>query len=391
MKTAHTGNGFSRRGILVGAAALAAGRWMPAKADDSPYAITAVPGPFAYVGCYTPAGRGISVYGIDRATNNMTLSTVVGPVSSPSFINLHPNKKFLYAGCEVGPPGLVMAFAINSATGDLQFLSQQSIPGAPAHIIVHPGGKFVLTANYTGSTVSVLPINSDGSVGAASQNITHYGDLGSNSGRQEAPHPHMVSFDPTGNFVLVNDLGLDATVVYSIDLNSGKLTEVSRYITTAGTGPRHLAWHPNGKVVYSIKELNCAVDTFLWTGNGALGNIQSDVSALPKGYKGPLAGAEILVAPSGKFLYTSNRSHDSIGIFSIDPATSQIAVIAWTPTQGETPRAINFDPSGQFIHATNQGTGNIVSFSVDATSGLLTPTGQYIATGQPTCIQFAYS
>jgi 6-phosphogluconolactonase len=384
---------FSRRGMLFGAAALAATRWTPAKADTLRSDATNLGPPYAYTGCYTGGsntGRGISVFHVDTSTNTLTLSNVFGPISSPSFINLHPNKKFLYAGCEIGPPGLVMAFALNSTTGDLMFLSQQSIPGAPAHIIVHPSGKYVLTANYSGSTVSVLPIQSNGSVGTPTQNITHYGDLGPNSSRQEAPHPHVISFDPTGNYVLVNDLGLDATIVYSIDTSAGQLTEVSRFYATPGTGPRHLAWHPNGNIVYSEKELNSAVDVLMWLGNGSLTAVQTDVSTLPAKYQGPFAGAEIMVAPSGKFLYTSNRGHDSIAIFSIDPGTSKITLMGFQATQGETPRMFNFDPSGKFIHVTNQGSSNIVSYSVDATTGLLTPTGQYIASGTPVCIQFAY-
>jgi 6-phosphogluconolactonase len=387
------GGELSRRRMLFGAAALAAARWTPAKGDDViPAAIGSSP-PYAYTGCYTGGsntGRGISVYHVDAPTNTLTLSNVFGPIPSPSYINLHPNKNFLYAGCEVGPPGMVMAFALNPASGDLKYLSQQSIPGAPAHIIVHPGGKYVLTANYTGSTVSVLPIQADGSVGAATQNITHYGDLGPNASRQEAPHPHIISFDPTGKFVLVNDLGLDATIVYSIDTTAGQLTEASRAAASPGSGPRHLAWHPNGNIVYSVKELNSAVDVWFWLGNGSLSAVQSDVSTLPAKYQGPFAGGEIMVAPSGKFLYTSNRGHDSIAIFSIDPATSKITLAGFQPTQGETPRMFNIDPSGKFLHVANQASSNIVSYSIDANTGLLTSTGQYLASGTPACIQFAY-
>jgi 6-phosphogluconolactonase len=384
---------FSRRSMLFGSAALAAASWTPAKsATARPEAVNAGP-PYAYTGCYTGGsntGRGIGVYHVDTATNTLTLSNVFGPIPSPSFINLHPNKQFLYAGCEVGPPGLVMAFSLKSNNGDLVFLSQQSIPGAPAHIIVHPSGKYVLTANYTGSTVSVLPIQPNGSVGAATQNVMHYGDLGPSASRQEAPHPHVISFDPTGTYVLVNDLGLDATIVYTIDLGAGTLTEVSRFSATPGSGPRHLAWHPNGSVVYSIKELNSAIDVLFWLGNGSFTAVQTDVSTLPAKYQGPFAAAEIMVAPSGKFLYSSNRGHDSIAIFSIDAGTSKITLIGSAPTQGETPRMFNLDPSGKFLHVANQGSSNIVSYSIDATSGMLTPTGQYLASGTPACIQFAY-
>jgi 6-phosphogluconolactonase len=372
---------------------LAATQWTPAKADDIPQADPALGPPFAYTGCYTGGsntGRGISVYHVDTATNKLTLANIFGPIPSPSFINLAPSKNFLYAGCEVGPPGLVMASGLNPTTGDLKFLSQQSIPGAPAHIIVHPGGKFVLTANYSGSTVSVLPIQADGSVGAATQNITHYGDLGPNASRQEAPHPHIISFDPSGKYVLVNDLGLDATVVYSIDTTAGQLTEANRVSASPGSGPRHLAWHPNGNIVYSVKELNSSIDVWMWLGNGALSAVQSDVSTLPANFKGPLAAGEIMVAPSDKFLYSSNRGHDSIAIFSIDQSSYKITLAGFAPTQGETPRMFNIDPSGKFLHVANQASSNIVSYSIDASTGMLTSTGQYLASGTPACIQFAY-
>jgi 6-phosphogluconolactonase len=383
------GSIFSRRSVLFGAAALAAARWTPAKADT----VTNADPPFAYTGCYTGgsnSGRGISVFHVDTPTNTLTLANVFGPIPSPSYINIHPNKQFLYAGCEIGPPGMVMAFSLNQTTGDLIYLSQQSVPGSPAHIIVHPSGKYVLTANYTGSTVSVLPILSTGAVGAATQNITHYGDLGPNAGRQEAPHPHMISFDPSAKYVLINDLGLDATIVYSIDLNAGQLSEVSRLAASPGSGPRHLAWHPNGSIVYSVKELNSSVDVLFWSGNGTLTAMQADVSTLPAKYQGAIAGAEIMVGPSGKFLYTSNRGHDSIAMFSIDPSSSKITLVGFTPTQGEIPRMFNIDPSGKFLHVANQTGNNIVTYSIDPTAGTLTPTGQYIGSGTPVCIQFAY-
>jgi 6-phosphogluconolactonase len=388
------GSELSRRGMLFGAAALAASRWTLAKADDVlPAAVSSGP-PYAYTGCYTGGtntGRGISVYHVDTPTNTLTLSNIIGPVPSPSYINLHPNKSFLYAGCEVGPPGMVMAFAVNPATGDLKYLSQQSVPGSPAHIIVHPSGKYVLTANYTGSTVSVLPIESDGSVGTPTQNITHYGDLGPNSGRQEAPHPHIISFDPSSKYVLINDLGLDVTIVYTIDTTAGQLTEVSRAVASPGSGPRHLAWHPNGNIVYSIKELNSSIDVWNWLGNGSLSAVQLDVSTLPPNFKGPLAGGEIMVASSGKFLYASNRSgYDSIAVFSIDQTTSKITLAGLMPAQGEVPRMFNIDPSGKFLHVTNQSSSNIVSYSIDPNTGMLTATGQYLNSGNPSCIQFAY-
>jgi 6-phosphogluconolactonase len=186
-------------------------------------------------------------------------------------------------------------------------------------------------------------------------------------------------------------LGLDTTIIYTIDTTAGQLTEVSRASATPGSGPRHLAWHPNGNIVYSIKELNSSIDVWSWLGNGHLSAVQTDVSTMPPNFKGALGGGEIMVASSGKFLYASNRNgYDSIAIFSIDQTTSKITLIGLMPSQGEVPRMFNIDPSGKFLHVANQNSANLVSYSIDPNTGMLTATGQYIATGNPACIQFAY-
>jgi 6-phosphogluconolactonase len=235
----------------------------------------------------------------------------------------------------------------------------------------------------------VFPIQTDGSLGNATQIIAHFGDLGPNAGRQEAPHPHMMLSDSTGNYVLVNDLGLDATIIYSFDSGSGRLTEISRVAAPAGSGPRHLAWHPNGKVVYSINELSNTINAYIWNGNGTMVPFQQNFSTLPAGFMGTSGAGEILVDAAGKFLYASNRGDDNILICSIDPGTYQLSVIGWVHTQGRTPRHFNFDPTGNFIHVANQDSANIVTFKVDKTSGMLTPAGLYASTPTPSCLQFA--
>lgn len=283
-----------------------------------------------------------------------------------------------------------MAFSINAATGDLTFLNQQSSGGAnPAHMAVHPSGKFVIVANYSGSTVETIPILADGPLAAPTQVFRHVGDLGPNTGRQEAPHPHMVLPDASGKYVLVNDLGMDATFVYALDQNAGKLSLVSTVFATPGSGPRHLAWHPNGKIVYSINEMTASLNVYAWdVSSGTLTAVQSDVSTLPPKYQGPFACAEVLVAPSGNFVYASNRGHNSIATYAVDPINSRLNLLGWTATQGETPRGFMLDPSGQYLHVAHQNTANIVSFKVDINTGALTPSGQYLASGSPTCIVF---
>jgi 6-phosphogluconolactonase len=404
-------NSFSRRSLLMGAATLSVSRLNAA--DQYPHPMTeqtadlrrpvfhaaersvagnpaVITPPYAYVGCYTGGSnaRGISVFHYDPTTNELTLVGILAPVSSPSFIVLDATKKFLYSGNESGT-GSASAFAINSDTGALRLLNTVGAGGQPAHVAILPGGKYLLTANYTGGTVAVFPIQADGSLGTSPQIISHFGNLGPNTGRQEAPHPHMVLPDSTGRWVLVNDLGLDTTFVYSFDATTGNLTEVSRTAAAPGSGPRHLAWHPNGRFVYSINELANTLNTYLWNGNGNLIPMQENLSTLPAGFKGNSGAGEVLVDAAGKYLYASNRGDDNILICSIDQATFQLTVIGSVHTQGRTPRHFNFDPTGNFIHVGNQDSANIVTFKVDKATGALTPAGLYTSTPAPACIQFA--
>jgi len=377
----------------MGAATLAATRLkagndpqMSAVAEGFPEA-AALP-PYAYVGCYTGGAnaRGISVFHYDPPTNAMTLAGIVAPVTSPSFIVLDSTKKFLYSGNESGA-GSASAFAINPNTGALRFLNTQGAGGQPAHVAIHPGGKYLLTANYTGGTVAVFGINSDGSLAGNPQIVSHFGELGSNAGRQEAPHPHMVLPDSTGAYVLVNDLGLDATIIYAFD--GGRITEVSRIASAPGAGPRHLAWHPNNRILYSINELSNTLNTYVWDVNNARLNVaQENLSTLPAGFRGNSGAGEVMVDAAGKFLYASNRGNDNIAIFSIDPANYQLSAVGWVHTQGRTPRHFNFDPTGNFIHVCNQDSANIVTFKVDKSTGNLTPAGLYVSTTTAACIQF---
>src|SRR5579862_252223 len=318
---------ISRRGLLLGAATVTVSRLNAA--DETSHPITeAISGeasptpPYAYIGCYTGGAnaRGISVYHYDPMTNQLSLVSIVAPVTSPSFIVLDTAKQFLYSGNESGA-GSASAFSVNSKTGALQFLNSVAAGGQPAHVAIHPSGKYLLTANYTGGTVAVFAIQSDGSLGNSPQITAHFGALGPNVGRQEAPHPHMMLPDSTGKYVLVNDLGLDATIVYSFDTGAGKMTEVNRIAATPGSGPRHLAWHPNGKIVYSINELGNVFNVYMWDGNGNLTPIQQDFSTLPTGFLGTSGAGEVLVDAAGKFLYASNRGSDNILICSIDPVS----------------------------------------------------------------------
>src|SRR5260370_6557012 len=308
----------------MGAAGLAAARLKAADDNGQPVAITegvsreASPGPpYAYIGSYTGGSnaRGISVFSYDPATNALTLVGIVAPVSSPFVIVLDAAKKFLYSGNESGAVS-AFAFSVNSQTGALRFLNSVGAGGQPAHVAIHPGGKHLITANYTGGTVAVFPIQADGSLGTAPQIIAHFGNLGPNAGRQEAPHPHMALPDSSGKYVLVNDLGLDATIVYSFDSTAGKLTEANRIAAPAGSGPRHLAWHPNGKVVYSINELSNTLNVYVWDGSGNLAPVQENLSTLPAGFKGNSGAGEVLVDAAGQDPSAPPRGNDKLIICS---------------------------------------------------------------------------
>ena len=392
-------NSFSRRGLLMGAATVAAAATRLKAADEINFQVAvteeisreATPNPpYVYIGTYTGGNnaRGIGVFHYDPATSALTPVSIVAPVTNPSFIVLDSAKKFLYSGNESGG-GSVSAFSVNSQTGALRFLNTVGAGGQPAHVSIHPAGKHLLSANYTGGTVGVFPIQADGSLGGSSQIIQHFGELGTNAGRQEAPHPHMALPDSTGKFVLVNDLGIDATIVYSFDTVTGRMTEVNRVASAPGAGPRHLAWHPNGKVIYSINELTNTLTAYMWDGNGNLSPLQENLTIMPVGFRGNSGAGEVLVDAAGKFLYASNRGCDNIAICSIDAVNSQLTVIGWAHTLGRQPRHFNFDPTGNFIHVGNQDSANIVTFKVDKATGALTPAGLFTSQPGPACIQFA--
>jgi 6-phosphogluconolactonase len=354
----------------------------------------------AYVGTYTapntaPGGKapskaeGIYVYYMDPTSGGWTLAQTVKGVRNPSFVALDPQQHFLYSGEEVDDfegkkSGAVSAFSVDQSTGQLTWLNRKSSGGAhPAYVTVDPSGRFVLVANYTGGNLEVLPIMADGSLGDLG--------LGPNSGRQEAPHPHMIPFDPSGRFVLVPDLGLDRTFVYRLNPSNGKLTANDPPFAMAskpGAGPRHLAFHPGGSLVYVINELNSTIDVFGYDGDRGALQLKQTVSTLPRGFEGTSTTAHVVVAPSGRYVYGSNRGHDSIAIFAVDPANGMLSSIDWAPTGGQVPRNFNLDPTGAYLYAGNQNTDNIWAFKIDQSTGLLSPISE-IKSPTPVAIIFA--
>ena len=348
-----------------------------------------------YVGGYSDPdrdgrGAGIEVFDMDAATGTLTLVQTVADIANPSFLALHPTRPFLYSVNGGNATG-ASAFSIEPSSGRLTPINNvSSLGNNPAYIAVDPTGHFVLLANYSGGSASVVPIRDDGGLREVSHVIHHAGPRGPVDGRQNDPHPHMILPDPSGRFVLVNDLGVDRTYVYRLDITKGTLVphDPPWVAAVPGGGPRHLAFHPNGRRMSVINELNSTITTFNWSAElGLLSPIQT-ISTLPDGNTVANSTAQIVVHPSGRFLYGSNRGHDSIAIFESEPESGMLALKGTEPTRGRTPRNFNIDPSGTFLFAANQDTDTVVTFRSDTATGGLTPTGQVLAIGSPSCVIF---
>jgi 6-phosphogluconolactonase len=352
---------------------------------------------FVYIGTYTEQGstsKGIYAYRFDSATAALTPIGLAAQTTNPSFLAIHPNHHFVYAVNEVSnfkgqKSGAVSAFAIDQASGKLTLLNQVASRGAdPCYVTVDKSGKYVLVANYTGGSIATFPILKDGSLGEASAFVQHTGH-GTNPDRQEGPHAHSIDVSPDNHFAIVDDLGLDETLVYRFDSANGSLAanpKIAKLVL--GGGPRHFALHPNGKFAYVINEMQSAVSVFRYDPvTGELRSLQA-ISSLPKTFSGHDESAEIEVHPSGKFLYASNRGHDSIAVFAIDGNKGTLTPIEYVSTKGASPRNFEISPGGSLLFAANEKSDNIVVFRIDQETGRLTPTGTVLDIAQPVCVKF---
>jgi 6-phosphogluconolactonase len=352
----------------------------------------------AYVGTYTTKtdSKGIYAYRFDAASGELSAIGLAAESADPSFLAVHPDGRHLYAVNELSEfggqkSGAVSAFVIDRHTGLLTLLNQVATRGAgPCYISLDQTGKFVLVANYDGGSIASFPIREDGSLGPPASFIQHAGSS-VNKQRQEAPHAHWVGTSPDSRFALAADLGLDEVVIYRFDVTEGTLSPNDPPFVTVnpGAGPRHFAFHPNGKFGYVLNEMDATVTAFSFhSKNGSLSVLQT-INTLPKDYSGPKEAAELVVHPSGRFLYASNRAgSDTITAFSIDPARGTLKLAGKTSTQGKTPRNFAIDPTGKFLMAANQESNNIVVFKIDTATGGLTPTGQTVEVPSPVCITF---
>jgi 6-phosphogluconolactonase len=359
-----------------------------------------------YIGTYTRRearvlggkSEGIYLYRFDPSSGALEYSSKIAGVDNPSFLALHPQGRYLYAANETGdfggqPTGAISSFAIDPATGGLTFLNQQPSHGTdPCHLSVDQTGKFVLAANYSSGSVAVWPILEDGQLGPTSEVIQHHGSS-VNPQRQEGPHAHSITLDPANRYAFVADLGLDKVMIYRLDLNQGKLIPNTQpwAQVKAGAGPRHFDFHPSGKYAYLINEIGSTMTAFAYDeAKGALTELQT-LSTLPADFSGRSHCADVHVAPSGKFVYGSNRGHDSIVIFAIDEATGKLTEVGYESTQGQTPRNFAIDPTGAFLLAANQNSDTIVTFRIDSATGRLTPTSHVTNVPMPVCIKMLAS
>ena len=351
-----------------------------------------------YVGTYTGGGsEGIYVFRMNPRNGRLRNRQLAAATEQPSFLALSPDGKFLYAVNETGGwqgmkgTGGVTAFSIDPKTGKLSELnSQPSRGGAPCHLVVDPGGKNVLVANYSGGNASVLPILEDGRLGAATGFMQHTGPSATPT-RQGSPHAHSINLDSTAKFAIVADLGINRLMSYHFDPDAGTISpnETPSTKLEHGSGPRHFCFHPSGKTAYVINEIAMTVTAFDYNAaNGTLSEVQSistlGGSPIEKGY----STAHVEAHPSGKFLYGSNRGHDTIVVYKIDQQNGRLSYVENESVGGKTPRNFGITPDGRFLIAANQSSNDLVVFSIDQASGALEPTGQKVECPKPVCVKF---
>lgn len=410
---------FSRRSFVKASALLAA---TPLLARLSSAAVAPAKAPrIAYVGTFSSPltdvlptqvdlppgnGRGIHLFQVDRATGALTACGVQEMGTSPSCLAVNAMGTRLYSANEtdrVGETneGSVSAFAINRTDGQLKLLNTVRSSGAgPTYVSIHPSGKFLFVANYFGGSVAVLPIQPDGSLGAATDIKVDAGTMGPRKAKNAPPgsfafsghdrtHAHMIEADPAGRFVLHVDLGLDQILVWKFDERTGVLTanDPSTVSFPPGDGPRHFYFHPNGRWLYSLQEEGSNIVLFDYdSAKGRLAARQT-ISSLPPGFAGSNFCSEIMVSADGRFVYAGNRLHDSIGIFSVR-RNGELVFVGEEWTRGNYPRSFNFDPTGNFLYSCNQRGDNLAVFRVDKKSGNLKFTGHYTPVGNPSSIVF---
>jgi 6-phosphogluconolactonase len=350
-----------------------------------------------FIGTYTQIlphvhgkADGIYIYRLDRVSGALHYLSMAPGVINPSFLVVDPGRRYLYAVQEVAeyegqPGGAVSAFAIDPRTSALTPINDQPTHGAhPCYVSIDHTGRCLQAANYGGGSVSVLPIGANGALGPATAVVRHYGP----STHHDGPHPHSIVVAPDDRFVLVPDCGLDRIFIYRLDTERGTLAEhdVPWAGLSPGSGPRHLAFHPSGTALYCINERSSTITVFAYEPALAVLRELQTVSTLPDGYVGRNACADIHIDPSGRYLYGSNRGHNSIAIFVVDGTTAELRTLGHVATAGRTPRNFGIDSTGTFLLIANQDTDTVVTMRIDQATGALTATGQIASVPTPVCV-----
>jgi 6-phosphogluconolactonase len=349
-----------------------------------------------YFGTYTRKNsKGIYVSRLDARTGSISEPELAGEVASPSFVAIHPTGQYLYAVSEQNTTGgqaggAVTSFGIDKSSGKLTRLNQVSSKGGgPCHLNVDKTGKTLVVVNYGTGSTAAMAVKADGSLAESSSYIQHQGSS-VNKQRQQGPHAHSVNISPDNRFAVVADLGMDKVLVYRLDPAKSSIEphEPASTSVKPGSGPRHFTFHPSGRYAYVINEMLSTVTAFRYdAARGALSEIAT-VSTLPEGFSGNNSTAEVVAHPNGRFIYGSNRGHNSIAVFQVDRKTGSIKLVDNTPTQGEIPRNFAIDPTGKWLFAANQNSDSVVQFRIDGKTGKLTPTGKTLKVDVPVCIRF---
>lgn len=334
---------------------------------------------YACVGCYTTEkrgghGEGIHVYRVNPETGAWTPVQLLGGLVNPSFLIANRDGRFVYS--VHGDEHYATAFSFDPATGQLSILNKADTGGTNGvHQALSHDGRFLVVANYGSGSVAVLPVREDGKLEDQIHLVQLEGTPGPHRTEQAASHPHHIVFDPSGHFVLVPDKGLDRVFVFRFDAQTGKLVPVSYLETRAAAGPRHLAFHPRLPIVWIVNELNSSITTCAWDAEHGTLNPLQILPTLPPDFTGNSTAAEIALSANVRFVYASNRGHDSIAAFRVNPQTGLLTSIGWTPSNGKVPRFIGFEPSGHFLYSANEQGDSVTAFKMNPETGKLTPAG----------------
>jgi 6-phosphogluconolactonase len=344
-----------------------------------------------YIATQDPAKMGITVAEFDADSGALSAPKLIMETRDPAHFTLSADGKRLYL-CNTGTPGGVSAFAVRDRkTGALELLNYKESKGrGPSYVSVDETGHYVLDANYGGGYVEIYSLAADGSLDRQTAFVQHEGS--SVHSRQDKPYAHWIRTDSSNRFALVADLGMDKIMVYRFDAKTGKVTPNDPAFArlTGGSGPRHLAFHPNGKWLYAVQELSNEVVAFKWDAQkGELTQFQQ-VKTLPADFTAPSTAAEIAIRRDGRFLYTSNRGHDSLVVYSIDAKSGELTLQQRVPSRGKVPRYFTFDPTEKWLVVSNQEGGNVAVFSVDGNSGELKAVGEPVALPRPMAVVFLH-